>query len=35
MGNSNSESQNIADANFPMQKYINSGLTPAAVLKIK
>jgi hypothetical protein len=35
MGNSNNESQNAADVNFPMQKYINNGLTPAAVLKIK
>jgi hypothetical protein len=35
MGNSNSESLNVPDANFPMQKYINNGLSPTAVLKIK
>lgn len=35
MGNRNGNSLAGADANFPMQKYINSGLNPAAVLKIK
>lgn len=35
MGNRNDSALAAADANFPMQKYINSGLSPAAVLKIK
>lgn len=34
MGNRNGN-LTTTDANFPMQKYINSGLSPQAVLKIK
>lgn len=34
MGN-RSDSAMTTDANFPMQKYISSGLSPAAIYKIK
>ena len=35
MGNRNDSTLSATDANFPMHKYINSGLSPAAVIKIK
>lgn len=34
MGNSTTPDR-PTDANFPMQKYINRGLSPSAILKIK
>jgi hypothetical protein len=34
MGNSNSQGRPL-DADFPMYKYVNKGLSPEAVLKIK
>lgn len=35
MGNSNESQNRLPDADFPMQKYVNKGLSPSAVIKIK
>lgn len=35
MGNTSASDSRLPDPDFPMQKYVNRGLAPVAVIKIK